>query len=199
MKKTLLIFVAVALLVLVLAYPASAWYLGKQVEMAVNEPYKQIESLPYIKIVNRGYRRGVFSSDETVTFELFGDLMRFMENAQKRSASARPESTAPPAEPFKPIQVTVRSHIRHGPLPDAKKWAAAIVDSELEADERVKPALATVLGDRKLLTAHSVYGFEDENESLVSSPAFVTTFQTDKSDPPIQVSWEGVNANVRFT
>lgn len=198
MKKILSILLAAVLLV-VLAYSASAWYLGRQVELAVNEPYKQVGSVPYIKIVKREYRRGVFSSEETVTFELFGDLLRFMEQAQKRSAAGNPEAATPSGEPFKPIQLTVQSHIKHGPLPDGKIFAAAIVDSELEADERFKPALAKVLGDKKLLTAHTVYRYEGDGESIVTSPAFVTTIQRAGSDPSVQLSWEGVKANIRFT
>lgn len=198
MKKILSIFLAVVLL-LVLAYPASAWYLGRQIELAVDEPYKQIESLPYIKIVKREYRRGVFSSEETVTFELFGDLLRFMEQAQKRSAAGNPEAATPSGEPFKPISVTVQSHIKHGPLPDGKNFAAAIVDSELEADERFKPALAKVLGDKKLLTAHTLYRYEGDGESIVTSPAFVITIQGAGSDASVQLSWEGVKANIHFT
>jgi hypothetical protein len=78
MTKILWVLFA-AVLQLVLAYPASAWYLGREVELAIDEPYKQVESGPYIKSVKREYRRGVFSSKETVSFELFGDMLRPMD------------------------------------------------------------------------------------------------------------------------
>jgi uncharacterized protein YdgA (DUF945 family) len=197
MKKFLWILLAAVLLV-GLAYPASAWYLGSQVELAVNEPYKQVESVPYIKIVKREYRRGVFSSEETVTFELFGDILRLMDQTQKRSAAGNPAATTA-GEPLKPFSVTVRSHIKHGPLPDGKTFAAAIVDSELDADERFKPDLAKVLGDKKLVTAHTVYRFDGNGESIVTSPAFVTTLPEEGPDASSQLSWEGVKANVHFT
>ena len=198
MKKALSLLLAIVLL-LVAAYSAGAWYLGTQVELAINEPYRQIASVPYVKIVKREYRRGVFSSEETVTFELFGDMLRFMEQAQKQSAAGSPGGAVAAAEPFKPIAVTVRSHIKHGPLPDGKNLAAAIVDSEVEVDERFKRDLAKVLGDKKPLTAHTVYGYEGDGESIVTSPAFVTTLPGAGSDPAVQLSWEGVRANIRFT
>ncbi|MEO8156608.1 MAG: YdgA family protein [Betaproteobacteria bacterium] len=198
MKKILLILLAVAL-ILILAYPTSAWYVGRQAEAIAGQPYRQVESMPYIKIIKREYKRGIFSAEETVTFELFGDLARFMEQSQQRNAAAIPDAVAPAAQPFKPLQVTVRSHVRHGPLPDGRQLAAAFVDSELEVDERFKPALAKVLGDRKLLTAHTVYGFDGEGESTFISPAFVTTLAQDGAAAPLQVSWEGIKARLSFT
>lgn len=196
MKKILLIALAV---LAVLAYPASAWYVGMQVEAIAGQPYRQIESMPYVKLVKREYKRGVFSSDETVTFELFGDLSRFMGQAQQRDAAGSPDTTAPAAKTFQPLQVTVRSHVRHGPLPEGRRLAAAMVDSELELDERYRPTLAKVLGDRKLLTAHTLYGFGGEGESLVASPAFVATFGQDGAGAPVQMSWDGISARVTFS
>ncbi len=195
MKKILAVLV-VAGLVIIAAYSASAWYLGRQVELAVSEPYKQLESVPYVKIVKREYRRGIFTSDETVTLELFGNLTQFIEQSQRQNAARSPEAT--PAEPFKPIRFTVRSRIKHGPLADGKDVAAAAVDSELEVDERFKPALAKVLGDRKMLTAHTIYHFDGDGESAVTSPAFVTAIPGDGASPPDRLSWGGVNATVRF-
>lgn len=195
MKKIVSILLGIMLL-LVAAYSTGAWYLGSQIELAVNEPYKQIASMPYVKIVKREYRRGVFTSEETVTFELFGDMLRFMEQAQQRSAAGNPGAGAAPGEAFKPIRLTVHSHIKHGPLPDGKNPAVAIVDSEVEADERFKPALAKVLGDKSPLTARTVYRYEGDGESVVTSPAFVAMLPA--PDVSGKLSWEGVKATIRF-
>ena len=191
--KTIVRIVLVLVLLGAAAYSAGAWYLGGQAELAVNEPYKQIESIPYVKVVNREFRRGVFSSDETVTFELFGNMAKFIEQAQKRRPAG--DTAAAPGATFLPFRVTVHSHIKHGPLPDGKTIAAAIVDSEVDVDDRFKPALAKVLGERKVITAHSVYDYEGNGESVVTSPAFVFTPGADANE---RLSWEGVTANVHF-
>ena len=88
MKKPALI-AAIAVPV-VLAYPAASWVLGQQVESALAEQYKQLEAIPYIKVVERKYERGVFASSEVVTFEVMGDMFRSIEKAQ--AAAADPEA-----------------------------------------------------------------------------------------------------------
>ena len=195
MNKVTAILVAFGVLVIA-AYPASAWYLGRQIEQAASDSYKQVESVPYVKVVKREYRRGVLTSDETVTFELFGNMTQFIEQTQRQNAQRNPG--AAPIEPFKPIQFSVHSRIKHGPLPGGKNFAAAMVDSELDVDERLKPILARVLGEKKVLTAHTIYQFSGDGESVVTSPAFVATIPAEGSIPPGRLSWDGVNATVRF-
>jgi len=194
MNKVTATLVAFGLLVIA-AYPASAWYLGRQVEQAASDSYKQVESVPYMKVVKREYRRGVLTSDETVTFELFGNMAQFFEQTQRENSERNPG--AAPVERFKPIRFSVHSHIKHGPMPGGKNFAAAMVDSELDVDERLKPALAGVLGEKKVLTAHTIYQFSGDAESAFTSPAFVATIPAEGSVPPGRLTWGGVNATVR--
>ena len=195
--KRLLRISCVLLLVLAITYPAAAWYLGTQAEAAMNGPYGQIGSLPYLKVVKREYRRGVFSSDDTTIVELFGGMPGFLADPpEKQKVAATPDDPAPAVRPF---TLTVRSHIRHGPFPDGKVFAAAIVDSELDIDERIRPDLAKVLGAAKVLTAQTVYGYGADGESLITSPPFTLALPGAGADSPGRLAWEGITATIRFT
>jgi uncharacterized protein YdgA (DUF945 family) len=192
MKKIVVVLLAIALL-LGAAYAAGAWYLGGRVEEAVAEPQKRFESMPYIKIVRRDFQRGLFSSEETVTYELFGDFFRAIEQMQKNQGGVPRPDAAPPAAVPKSLVLIGVSHIRHGPLPDGKTIAAAIIDTEFEVEDRLKPALKRVLGDKKVITAHTVIALDGNGESMVSSPAFVYAAQDAPAD---EFNWGGVAATV---
>ena len=195
MKKIISTLLAIVLLGAA-AYSMGAWYMGQQIEQSIGNPFRQFESLPYIKIVKRDFKRGVFRSEETVTFELFGELTRYAALLQK-NAVARP-GAAEAVEPIKPLQFTLVSHIKHGPFQTGNGLAVAVVDSELEVDERLGPALARALGGKKLLTAHTVYSENGTGESIITSPVFVAASHSDGAGVPSQFSSGGMNATVRF-
>jgi uncharacterized protein YdgA (DUF945 family) len=196
--KTLIRLALILVLPGVIAYPASAWFLGRQLEVAVMQPSVHLQSLPFVRVVAHEYRRGLFSSDETVTLELFGDMTRFTDQAQKQRVASTADEPAS-GQPFKPVQISLRSHIKHGPWPDGSTPAAAIVDSELDIDERFAPDLAKVLGDRKLLTAHSVYRLWGGGESTVTSPSFVFALPGIGQDAAGRIAWMGIKATIRFS
>ena len=191
MKKILAILLGIALAA-GSAYAASAWFVGKQVEASLVEPYKQFESPPYTRIVRRDFRRGVFTSTDTVTIELFGDMFRMMDQAQRHTGK-------PSREPLEPIQFTVRSRITHGPVPGLSTLAAAIVDSEVELNGRLRREMAKALGDRKILTAQTVVRHDGSGDSVIASPAFVATLADPDSGTSLNVAWEGLNATLQFT
>ncbi|HVY07187.1 MAG TPA: YdgA family protein [Burkholderiales bacterium] len=198
MKKILAGLLAACLL-LAAAYAGGAWYIGKEVEAVIGEPYRQIEAMPYVKILKREYRRGVFTSEEKVTFELFGNIMRFLAESGRQAANRNPDSKQLPAEFLKPIRLTAISHIRHGPLSAGSSLVAAVVDTDLDVEERFKPALAKVIGERKIVNVHTIYRYDGSGDSVISSPAFTTEFASGKSGQPVKFSWKGVNATLNFT
>ena len=167
--KTIMPVVLGSALLAAIGYATATWYLGGQAELAAGEAFRQMERIPHLKIVKRDYRRGVFSSEETVTFELFGDVSKIIEQAHKQRVATSAEA---PGSPFKALEFTMRSHIRHGPLPDGRTIAAAAADSELDVEEKFRPVLAPGAGHQKLLRAHTIYRFDGEGESLVTSPPF---------------------------
>lgn len=200
MKKPALI-AAIAVPVL-LAYPAASWVLGTQIESALSDQYKQIESMPYVKVVERKFERGVFASTEVVTFEVMGDMFRSLEKARKtaraEAAAADPEAAKTAPAPLQPLRFTVRSEIKHGPLPGMSALAAATSDSELVLDATTQQELARLIGDKKPLTAHTVYRFDGGGSSDVASPAFAASFPGVEPDTVNRMSWEGFTAKVDF-
>lgn len=192
----------------VLAYPVSSWVLGKQVETALAEQYKQLESIPYVKVINRQYERGLFSSTEVVTFEIFGDMFRSIGKAQKEAAKGEaaegeaavsPAAGKPTTPPLEPLRFTVRSQIKHGPAPGLAAVAAASADSELVLDGKMQQELSKLLGDKKPLTAHTVYRFDGGGKTDVASPAFAADIPSENSEKASRLSWQGFTATVDFS
>jgi len=179
----------------VVAYVASAWLLGGQVESALNERYASAERLPNVKIVKREYHRGLLVSHDTVTVELFGDALRELEEARKASGGKSPAAANQPSEP---LRLTVVSEIFHGPFAGFSEGAAAVVDSDVRFDERLAGEIAKLFGDRKPLTVHTAYRFDGSASSAVSSPGFVTTLAGSEAGAPNKLSWDGIRIDFGF-
>lgn len=195
MKKPALIALAVA--IPAVAYPAASWLLGKQVESALDDQYKQVESLPYLKVVKRDYQRGVFSADETITFEAFGDMFRALSAVPQEEAPDGTADEAAPRPPLKPLQFTLRTHYQHGPFPGGSHLAAAVADSELELGEGFDAT--AVLGDKKPMTAHTIYGFGGGGSAAIDSPAFAASLPNAQSGSTTRLAWEGITAKIDFS
>lgn len=193
MKKTHLVTASVVG-ALALAYPATAWFLGMRVQAAVDEAYAMAAEYPYVRVVKRDYQRGVFSATEVVTLELFGPGPAAGEApADAQSLQADGEAASP-----SPMQVTIRSDIRHGPFPGLHAVGAATVDSELVVDGELAQTLATLTGGQKLVTARTVYGFTGGGTSELSSPAFTTALPTGEADVSQRVEWGGLQLSMAF-
>lgn len=178
--------IAVVAAAVALAYPVSAWYLGGRVETALNEQYAQLADVPYLRVVERKYDRGIFSATETVTFEV----------PHPRPAGASDEEAAAPAEP---LRLTVRTAIKHGPLPGFSTVAAAVADSELVLGESTLKEIASVLGDRKPLELHTVYRFDGGGNATLTSPAFTTNLPDPESGASNRIAWDGIKATIDFS
>jgi uncharacterized protein YdgA (DUF945 family) len=192
MKKSVIVASTVAVAV-ALAYPATAWLLGKQVEAVLDDSYSLLAEHPYAKVVKRDYQRGVFGATEVVTIELFGDMMKSLVKAQEGAGA--PGSPTEAVGEMKPMQLTFRSEIRHGPVPGFALGAAA-VDTELVLDGELKKNLSKLLGDKKPLLTHTVLGFTGGGVSTVTSPAFSTSFQGKGED--LNLAWDGLSITVDF-
>ncbi len=184
MKKSWLALLAAP----VIAYPAAAWYFGSQVESTLASQYRQVEALPYARIVERTYEGGVFSARESITIELFGDLTRALQDAA---------ADAPGDTPAEPLRIRLSSRIQHGPFIGGA-FAAAVVDSELVLDADTKTELAPLFGDNKPLTARTVFRVDGGGRATVLSPAFSSRFASPESGEAVDVAWEGVAAELDF-
>lgn len=183
MKKSWLALLAVP----ALAYPAAAWYLGARVESTLDAQYQQLESLPYAKVVERRYERGVFGATESVTLELFGDMMRAMHNA----------ADTPDGAPTQPLRLRFTSQIQHGPFAGGA-LAAAVVDSQLVFDTDTQAELAKLFGANAPLTGHTVFKLDGSGTATVSSPAVSTQIPDQNTGAPLDIAWQGIDAVVDF-
>jgi len=189
MKKPLILALAVA--GIGSAYTAFSWYFGKQTETNLGAQYEYLlQSSPYVEIVQRDYRRGVFASDETLTLELFGKIIKAAANGQDIQAPV----------PAEPLRLTIRTHIQHGPLPGGSKLAAAIAESELVLPEKVGQEVEKLLGSATpLYTQRSVINFDGSGHATFSSPKFQFTTPRDPAGNTGTLSWQGIEGSMDFS
>ncbi|NMG74317.1 YdgA family protein [Aromatoleum diolicum] len=180
-----------------LAWPAASWMLGKQIENGLDTQYQQLAGLPYLKVVERKFARGVFHSTEVVSFELNGELLRELAKAGAEGADVAALQDAPADVPAAPVRFTMHSEITHGPLPGLTTVAAAVADSELVLDEAMQKELAVLFGDKKPLQLNTVYRFDGGGKATLSSPAFAATVAAADGGEQ-RVAWQGVTATVDF-
>jgi uncharacterized protein YdgA (DUF945 family) len=190
MKK---IVIGAVVALLVLAYPAATWWTGKQVEARLADNAKQLEDVPFLKVVKRDFSRGFGSSTEDVTVELFGGLQRAIEQARKDD----PTANAAAADVLQPMLLTFRSTIQHGPFAGGK-LTAAVVDSELVFDAKTNEALVKAFGDKKPLTARTVIAYGGAGRTSLQSPAMVATLKGADGEP-VSIAWDGMTMDVDFT
>lgn len=180
---------------LVLAYPAVSWLIGVRIETAIERNYELLGDNPSLKIVGRDYRRGVFSASETLTLELFPFVTQAASEQRQQVLAQHPGAALPPVQP---TVVVVRSQIRHGPFPDFRDFAAAVVDSELQVGAAFGPRLEAILGDRSVLAARTVYRFDGGGSSRLSSPDFTAYWPAAQGVGQNTLTWDGLAMTVDF-
>ena len=169
------------------AYTASAWYLGKEVEAQIASQYSNlIASQPYLKIVERDYQRGIFTSEETVTlsfFELSG-----MEKLDTSTDSTDENS----------LLMTFHSRIQHGPFPGFSTLAAATSETELVLDTEAREEVAKIMGDKRPYTQQTEIRFDGSGTATFSSPKFESAMP-DQTGEISRISWEGIEGKMDFS
>ena len=73
MKK--LIVIAAVLALALGAYPGATWYFGRQLETVLDARYRELEGNPMVKVRERTFERGVYTSTDTVTLEVMGEFL----------------------------------------------------------------------------------------------------------------------------
>lgn len=172
MKKFLAILLGIALLA-ASAYAASAWYLGKQVETALANPYKGLDGNPYVKLVKRDYQRGVFTSTESVTIEILGDIMR--------------------ATGGSPMLLTAKSLVTHGPI-GMSQMAAAVVDTDIYLGGGGLPAKG-----QPVIKAQTMIGYEGAGEVRGTLQPTTLEFPDPVAGNLMKLSWTGGEFGMQFS
>lgn len=167
MKKVLAILLGIVLLA-ASAYAASAYFVGRQVEATIGEPYKKLDHDPNVKLVKRDYQRGIFSSTEIVELELFGSML----GAMGRS----------------PVVMTVKSVIKHGPAPGLSMLAAAVVETEIFVGAP----------QQKVLTSRSVIKHDGSGVANGVGPATAFDFQDPMTGASRRISWQAFTMAMTF-
>jgi uncharacterized protein YdgA (DUF945 family) len=165
---------------LIIAYPSAAWVLGRQIEAAADELHAQFEAGPLVKVVERRYQRGIFSSSDTLTLEVFGgEVLGADQNA-------------------KSFKVTFKTDFRHGPLVDGLSLGAATSDTELILDADLRKHFAKVVGQQQLFVARTHHRFDGGGTTTLSIPAFAMALPADDGDAPGEFRSDGVSMVLDF-
>lgn len=196
MKKN---WIAILIALLAIAYPASAWLIGKKVESGmVANTDRILATAPYLNVIKRTYQGGVFSSTEDMTIEIAGDLFRSLNEMQKMPKRNAAEEIDPspvkPMEPMKPITLRVLSHVKHGPFA-AGGLALAKIDTELVFEDKVQQEISKAFAGKKPLALSTTMNWSGGGTTDISSPAATASAQ----EGATTFSWRGLQGKIDFT
>ncbi len=152
-------------------YLGTTWWMGTKVEAAMADNDKRLESqLPFVKVVDRKFERGLFRSTETDTLSLRAFGREF-------------------------TQLTLTSTIKNGPVAGLS-LAAAVIDSELRATGEHQQEVAGWLGGGPLLTAHTTVRLTGTGgDALLSMPA-ADTAHLKWSGAMLKIAFAGKPAHI---
>jgi uncharacterized protein YdgA (DUF945 family) len=170
---------SILVLVIAAAYCGSSWYFGKHIEGMVDAQYARAQELnPQLRIVDRSYQRGIFSSEETATVEV------------PLPAGAN----APADNPFaaEALRLRVHTNIQHGPLPGLSTLAMGKIQAEILLPDGAPKTLIDALHGRPPLSIQSIVGFDGNTHSTFSSPELKLEF-TDNKGETAHIAWQGMH------
>ena len=146
--------------VLVVAYPALAWGLGLMVQSRWQLREQQaLERVPYLTLLRRDYRRGIYASSEEAVYALRGPF--------RKALQSLPGSTL-----WGDGRITVRNTIHHGPLPQLRAFAPATVETQLILPPPLAQRLTAALGKQAGLSFHTRMQWLGGSLTQLHSPAF---------------------------
>ena len=177
--------VAGVALAVVLAYSATSWYLGKQVEDICNaQLHEQLSAAPYIKLVRNEYNRRIFDATQTVTLEFPAALFMMSLPAGSGQTAADPNNAPTDSKPAgesqentgaqseKLIQLTITTDIKHGPFPGFKALGAASGESRVSFDPQTQKTVDAAFAGKSPMTASTFFGFTGGGYSVAHIAAF---------------------------
>ncbi len=160
-SKTVLITVVVAVVAIVVAYTAAAWVIGVNVQGRLERQEQQVlTDAPYISLVKREYRRGIYGATEEATYALKSPFIPLIQ-ALPAGQAAGPS-----------LQLTVRNTIHHGPLPRLRSAALATIDTELTPPPALAQQVNAALGGRPPVAIRTSLTWLGGTTTNFSIPAF---------------------------
>jgi uncharacterized protein YdgA (DUF945 family) len=192
-KKAVLGAVAAAIAV---AYGGSTWWAGAKVKSTYDTAFDELpKQTALVRVIERKYDRGFFGAVSTVTMEI-GCAADATAAAQAPAAKpaegeeADEDKDEADIKPPKPLRLTIRDTIHHGPLAGGT-LAAATIDSELVLDIKAQAEAEKLFGKTKPLTAFTKVGFDGAYATdLTVAPAKLA------EDGKGELVWQGAKARV---
>jgi len=187
-KKAVLGALAAAI---ALAYGGSTWWAGTKIKSVFDTALDELpKQTALVRVVDRSYEKGFFGAVSTVTIEIGCAAQTATQVPAIKPAEGDEEEDGESAAPFKPVRLTFRDTIRHGPLAGGT-LAAATIDSELVLDVKSQAKAEQLFGKAKPLTAYTKVGFDGGYTSdLTVAPAKVT------DEGKAQFTWQGAQARI---
>lgn len=175
------IVAASAAAVLVIGYVGSSWALGRAVHSSFDTWEQQLakQPLPMIKMAERKYTPGVFSSVEEVTFEFNRELFDQLRKSRQPEQRESNELDQPP------IRFTVRNEVKHGPFPGFAGMGMGRIDTKFVWSKEVREQLDKLLPGREPVEISTRLGLLGGANSHVTSPAF------EFKDETTTLAWQG--------
>jgi len=177
-----------AVVVLGLSYAGATYLVSRQAESIVDRFYSDIEDSRVVRIVDRTYEGGFFSSRSTAKVELFGDFARRL---VAQGLDAR--------DPLPlPILVAIHSRIAHGPLPGLTTVGLAVIDSSLEFSEDISAELREIFGDREWVSIRNSVGFTGRSVLRIVGARGLKIGPPRGDEAPWKIEWQGMESEHRF-
>ncbi|MDR0577539.1 MAG: YdgA family protein [Candidatus Accumulibacter sp.] len=209
-----IILAAVVAVVLAAAYPASSWYFGRQIEtMLRGQVDARVAAQSFVKLVRHDYERGVFSAEETITFEIpFAPWPRkppvptapeAAESGDGAKSSEAPQGVPPTSQPVpKPLpslRFTLKNAIRHGPWLDSGVFGAASATTVVEFDETIQKKALEAFGGKPPLEIRTLYDFAGVGRGTAISPRFSIALPGGTEAENATLSGDGLEVSGEFT
>jgi uncharacterized protein YdgA (DUF945 family) len=157
---------------------ATAWSGAKISKELHDQTASVLGQFPALKIVSHTTTKGLFSSTHEVTLQI--------------GCAPQADAAADGATPPKPLQITWRDHVQHGPLPGGRNFGLAVITSELVLPAGIPAELSKMLGNQSPLTVRTVLGYAGGYTSEINSPVLKYAEQGKG-----QFEWLGIKAVVR--
>ena len=193
MKKAI---IAALGLVVAIAYPASAWLIGKQVEAKRQElsgGYLAEAKDAGVNVITRDYQRGIFSASETLVIEIPADILFGTDSEDLFDSTEMADLLT------KPIRLTARASIKHGPILGFSLPGAALEESEISFDGELQEKIGQIFKGQAVLSTKTRYGFFGGGSMHLSSPAFTYTTPADERGESDEIKWAGLKLASTFT
>ena len=190
-KKAVLGALAAAI---ALAYGGSTWWAGTKIKSVYDTALDELpKQTALVRVVDRSYEKGFFGAVSTVTIEIGCAAQTTAQvPAIKPAEGDDEEEDGESSAPFKPVRLTFRDTIRHGPLAGGT-LAAATIDSELVLDVKSQAKAEQLFGKAKPLTAYTKVGFDGGYTSdLTVAPVKVV------DEGKGQFAWQGAQARIEM-